>query len=79
MPLPVAVAPRVILVLVPRALREAALRCSAFATKRAFALEIFFVLGIAFSVGDNSITVLLPNALPLSCRRRRRLSASAAC
>jgi hypothetical protein len=58
MPLPVAVAPRVILVLAPRTLREAALRCSAFATERAFALETFFVLGIAFSVGGNSITVL---------------------
>ena len=61
MPLPVAVAPRVILGLVPRTLREAAFRCSALATERAFALEIFFVVGIAFSVGDNFITVLLPN------------------
>jgi hypothetical protein len=48
----------VILALARPILREAAFRCSALATERAFVLEIFFVVGI---VTPNSSTGQLPN------------------
>lgn len=54
-PLPVAVTPRVIFVLEAPILREAAFRWRTFATERAFALEIFFELGIRISIGTDPI------------------------